>query len=332
MQLGLMLGYWTTGPEDPIELVLEAERLGFDSVWTSEAYGSDAISPLCWLGARTTRIRLGTSILQISARTPACVAMTAATVDHLSGGRLILGVGVSGPQIVEGWYGQPFPKPMARTREFVALVRQILRRDGPVEFSGEHYTLPCTVGANAGRPLRLTIPTRRPDVPIFLGAEGPRNLSLAKEIGDGWLPLFLSPDRPEAYADALQDAKPGFEIACPVTVVLSDDLRQAMTSVKWSLGFYIGAMGARRQNFHIDMLNAMGYEGAIGRIQKLFAEGRREEAAAAVPDALVDELALVGSADRIRDRVQAWKSSPITTLLAGTRDAKALRVLAEAVG
>lgn len=331
MHLGLMLGYWTYGPEDPIELVLEAERLGFDSVWTAEAYGSDAISPLCWLGARTTRIRLGTAIMQISARTPACVAMTAATIDHLSAGRLILGIGVSGPQIVEGWYGQPFPKPMARTREFVALVRQIMRRESPVEFQGEHYQLPCQSGANAGRPLRLTIPTLRPEVPIFLGAEGPRNIGLAKEIGDGWLPLFLSPYRPEVYADALQDAPPGFEVACPVTVVLNDDLQQAMTAVKWSLGFYIGAMGARRRNFHIDMLCAMGFEGAIERIQKLFAEGRREAAAAAVPDELADELALIGSADRIRDRLQAWQDSPITTLLAGTRDPKALRVLADAM-
>ncbi len=327
-----MLGYWTYGPEDPIELVLEAERLGFDSVWTSEAYGSDAISPLCWLGARTSRIRLGTAILQISARTPACVAMTAATVDHLSNGRLILGIGVSGPQIVEGWYGQPFPKPMGRTREFVALVRQIMERESPVEFSGEHYQLPCNDGAGAGRPLRLTIPTQRPHIPIYLGAEGPRNVSLAKEIGDGWLPLFVSPYHPESFADALQDARPGFEIACPVTVVLNDDLRQAMTSVKWSLGFYIGAMGVRRRNFHIDMICSMGYEGAVEKIQKLFAEGRREEAASAVPDELADELALVGSADRIRDRVQAWKDSPVTSLLAGTRDPKALRVLAEAVG
>lgn len=334
MRLGLMLGYWTAGPEDPIDLVLEAERLGFDSVWTSEAYGSDAIAPLCWLGARTSRIRLGTAILQIAARTPACVAMTAATIDHLSGGRLILGIGVSGPQIVEGWYGQPFPKPMARTREFVTLVRDILRREGPVEFAGEHYQIPCRDGARAGRPLRLTIPTLRSEIPIFLGAEGPRNIALAREIADGWVPLFLSPHHTAAYADSLLEAKPGFEVACPVTVLLSDDLQHAMTSVKWSLGFYIGAMGVlgpRRSNFHIEMLCSMGHEGAIERIQKLFAEGRREAAAAAVPDELADDLALIGSAARIRDRLQAWKESPVTTLLAGTRDPAALRVLAEAM-
>ncbi len=330
MRLGLMLGYWTYGPEDPIDLVLEAEQAGFDSVWTSEAYGSDALAPLCWLGARTSRIRLGTAILQLSARTPACVAMTAATMDHLSKGRLILGLGVSGPQIVEGWYGQPFPKPMGRTREFVTIVREIMKRDKPVSFSGEHYHLPCQGGADAGRPLRLTIPTLRSHIPIFLGAEGPRNVTLAKEIADGWLPLFLSPYRPEAYADALRDADPGFEVACPVTVVLSGDLQQALRTVKWSLGFYIGAMGARRRNFHIDMLCAMGFEAAIARIQELFAEGRREDAAAAVPDQMADDLSLIGSAERIRDRLQAWRESPVSTLLAGTRDVNALRVLAEA--
>ena len=330
MRLGLMLGYWTYGPEDPVDLVREAEDLGFDSVWTSEAYGSDAIAPLCWLGARTSRIRLGTAILQVSARTPACVAMTAATIDHLSGGRLILGIGVSGPQIVEGWYGQPFPKPMGRTREFIHVVRDIMKREKPVSFSGEHYNLPYEGGAGAGRPLRLTIPTLRPHVPIFLGAEGPRNVTLAKEIADGWLPLFLSPYRSEAYADALADAPAGFEVACPVTVVLSDDLQQALRSVKWSLGFYIGAMGARRRNFHIDMLCGMGFAEDVARIQQLFGEGKREEAAAAVPDQMADDLSLIGSASRIRDRFQAWRESPITTVLAGTRDPAALRVLAEA--
>jgi len=330
MRLGLMLGYWTQGPEDPIELVLEAERLGFDSVWTAEAYGSDAIAPLCWLGARTSRIKLGTGILQISARTPACVAMTAATVDHLSGGRLILGVGVSGPQIVEGWFGQPFPKPMGRAREFVTLVRAMLRREQPVAFDGEHYKLPYPEGAGLGRPMRLITPPLRSDIPIYLGAEGPRNLTLAKEIADGWIPLFLSPYRPEGYADGLDGAKEGFEVACPVTVVLDNDLHRALRQVKWSLGLYLGGLGARRRNFHADLLCRMGFEEAVERVQRLFAEGRREEAANAVPDQLADEISLIGSAARIRDRLQVWKQSPVTTILAGTRDPEALRVLAEA--
>jgi F420-dependent oxidoreductase-like protein len=325
-----MLGYWTQGPEDPIDLVVEAEQLGFDSVWTAEAFGSDAISPLCWIGARTSRIKLGTGILQISARTPACVAMTAATIDHLSNGRLILGIGVSGPQIVEGWFGQPFPKPMGRTREFVTLLRKFLDRDRPVSFAGEHYHLPCQTGAGLGRPLRLITPPLRKDIPVYLGAEGPRNLTLAKEIADGWMPLFLSPYRPEGYADGLEGVKPGFEVACPVTVILDNDLQKALRAVKWSLGFYIGGLGTRRRNFHADLLCRMGFEETVERVQKLFAAGRREDAAAAVPDQLADEISLVGSADRIRQRLQAWKESPVGSLLAGTRDPAALRVLAEA--
>ena len=331
MRLGLMLGYWMFGPEDPTDLVLEAERLGFDSVWTAEAYGSDCFSTLCWMGARTKRIKLGTGIMQISARTPACVAMTVSTIDHLSGGRLILGIGVSGPQVVEGWYGQPFPKPMARTREFVTLLRQMLRREGPVSFEGKHYQLPHKGGAGLGKPLKLITKPLRADVPIYLGAEGPKNVAMAAEIGDGWLPLFFSPYRsPAIYAEPLKDRRPDFQIACPVTVVLDNDLQKAMEPVKWMLGFYIGGMGARQKNFHAELLTRMGYGEAVEKVQDLFFAGKRAEAAAAVPDELADELSLVGSADRIRDRMQAWKASPVTTILAGTRDPTALRVLAEA--
>jgi F420-dependent oxidoreductase-like protein len=204
MRLGLMIGYWMSGPEDPIDLVLRAEGLGFDSVWTAEAYGSDAFSPLCWIGARTNRIKLGTGIMQISARTPACVAMTATTIDHLSGGRLILGIGVSGPQVVEGWYGQPFPKPMARTREFVDLLRRMIRREGPVTFDGGHYQLPLRGGSGLGKPLKLITKPLRPHIPIYLGAEGPKNVAMATEIADGWLPLFFSPHRsPKVYEESL---------------------------------------------------------------------------------------------------------------------------------
>jgi len=331
MRLGLMVGYWMFGPEDPIDLVLEAERLGYDSVWTAEAYGSDAISLLCWLGARTKKIKLGTGILQISARTPACVAMTAATIDHLSGGRLILGVGVSGPQVVEGWYGQPFPKPMGRTREFISLLRTILKREGPVTFLGEHYQLPYRGGSGLGKPLKLIMKPLRADIPIYLAAEGPKNVAMATEIADGWLPLYYSPYRPEVYAESLRNLKPGFEIACPVTVNVHEDLDQALQPVKWMLAFYIGGMGARGRNFHADLVRRMGYGDAVDKIQQFFFEGKRAEAAAEVPDQFADEISLVGPPARIRDRLQAWKKTPITTILAGTRDAAALRVLAEAL-
>jgi len=331
MRLGLMVGYWMFGPEDPIDLVLEAERLGYDSMWTAEAYGSDAISLLCWLGARTTKIKLGTGILQISARTPACVAMTAATIDHLSGGRLILGVGVSGPQVVEGWYGQPFPKPMGRAREFIALVRTMLKREAPVTFSGAHYQLPYPGGAGLGKPLKLIMKPRRADIPIYLAAEGPQNVAMATEIADGWLPLYYSPYRPEVYAESLRGMRAGFDIACPVTVNVHQDLEQALAPVKWMLAFYIGGMGAKSKNFHADLVRRMGYAAAADTVQRLFLEGKRAEAAAAVPDEFADEISLVGPPERIRDRLQAWKHTPVTTLLAGTRDPAALRILTEAL-
>lgn len=329
MRLGLQLGYWMFGPEDPIDLVLEAERLGYDSVWTAEAYGSDVFSPLCWIGARTSRIKLGTAVMQISARTPACAAMTAVTIDHLSGGRLILGVGVSGPQVVEGWYGQPFPKPMARTREFIELFRTMVRREGPVTYDGKQYQLPLKAGTGLGKPLKLIVHPLRDAIPIYLGAEGPKNVALATEIADGWLPLFISPHRMDIYADALRQAKPGFEIAATVTVSMNKDLEQALMPVKMMLGFYMGGMGAREKNFHLNLIERLGFGEAAERVQKLFLAGQRTEAFAAVPDALADEISLAGPAERIRDRLQAWKDSPVTTLLAGTRDPAALRVLAE---
>ncbi|HJQ84965.1 MAG TPA: LLM class F420-dependent oxidoreductase [Candidatus Binatia bacterium] len=330
MKLGVMLGYWMPDPWDPTDVVQEAERLGYDSVWTAEAYGSDVFSPLCWIGARTSRIKLGTSIMQISARTPACAAMTAATIDHLSGGRLILGIGVSGPQVVEGWYGQPFPKPMGRTREFVRLLRTMLRREGPVTFEGEHYKLPLPGGARLGKPLKLIVRPLRSEIPIYLGAEGPKNVALATEIADGWLPLFYSPFRIDVYRDALRNVRPGFEIACTVTVNVADDLEQALLPVKWMLAFYIGGMGAAQKNFHLNLIARLGFEAEARRVQELFLAGKRAEAAAAVPDALADEISLAGSPARIRDRLAAWKASPVTTLIAGTRDPAALQLLAEA--
>ncbi len=332
MKLGLMLGYWMQGPEDPIDLVLEAERLGYDSVWTAEAYGSDAISTLCWMGARTSRIKLGTSVVQISARTPASVAMTAATIDHLSGGRMILGLGVSGPQVVEGWYGQPFARPLGRTREYIEIVRAILRREGPLTYPGKHYRLPYDRenATGLGKPLKLIIHPRREEIPIYMGAEGPKNVALAAEIADGWLPMFYSPFRcPAIYAESLRGANPGFDVACMVQVSISDDVETALIPVKWMLGFYIGGMGAEQKNFHLNLIARMGFEAEAAKVQKLFREGKRQEAAAAVPDALADEIALVGPRERIRERLEVWKQSPVKALLLGTRDPQVLRTLAE---
>ncbi|MBI1817960.1 MAG: LLM class F420-dependent oxidoreductase [Deltaproteobacteria bacterium] len=329
MKLGLQIGYWMMGPEDPIDLVLDAERLGFDSVWTAEAYGSDCFSPLSWIGARTKTIKLGTSVMQISARTPACAAMTAMTIDHLSGGRLILGIGVSGPQVVEGWYGQPFPRPLGRTREWVEIFRAIVRREAPVNFQGKHYQMPFQGGTGLGKPLKSIVHPLRDTIPLYLGAEGPKNVALAAEIFDGWLPLFVSPFRMNIFDESLKHKKPGFELAGTVTVNINDDLEQALLPTKMMLGFYLGGMGARSQNFHLNLMDRMGFGDEARQVQDLFFVGDRAGAFAAVPTALADEISLCGPADRIRERLQAWKKSGVTTLLAGTRDPAALRLLAE---
>ena len=331
MKLGLQLGYWTTGPQDPIDLVLEAERLGFDSVWTAEAYGSDCFSPLCWIGARTSRIRLGTAVMQLSARTPACAAMTAMTIDHLSGGRLVLGIGVSGPQVVEGWYGQPFPRPLERTREWVELFRRMLRREEPVTFQGRHYQLPLQGGAGLGKPLKLITKPLRSHIPVYIGAEGPRNVAQTVEIADGWLPIFFSPYRTEIYREALARARPGFEVACTVTTIVNPDVRAALRFVKTSLGFYLGGMGARDRNFHLDLARRLGWGPEADKVQELFLAGRRAEAFDAVPDEMADETALVGPPERIRERLAAWRSSPVTTLMITARDPGTLRLFADAL-
>jgi F420-dependent oxidoreductase-like protein len=334
LKLGLQLGYWQARPHPNfVELSQEAERLGFDSVWTAEAWGSDAFTPLAWIGAHTSRIKLGTGIVQLSARTPTATAMHTLTLDHLSKGRAILGLGVSGPQVVEGWYGQPFSKPLARTREYVSIVRQVLRREAPVTNDGPHYPLPYR-GPGAwglGKPLRPITHPLRPDVPIYLGAEGPKNVALAAEIADGWLPLYYSPFRPEVYADSLRGAKPGFEIAVGAHVNVTDDVAAGLGPVKAMLGFYIGGMGAKSRNFHKELMARMGYEAEANKVQELFFQGDRGGAIAAVPDAFADEIALVGPPARIRERLAAFEATPVTTLLVFAPDVARLQQVAELV-
>jgi len=254
------------------------------------------------------------------------------SIAHLSNGRLVLGVGVSGPQVVEGWYGQPFPRPLERTREFVALVRMMLRREGPVTFDGSHYRLPYPGGSHLGKPLKLIGQPLRPAVPIYLGAMGPRNIALAKEIADGWLPLYMSPYRMrEVYGEVVAGFSRGFEVACPVQVVLGDDLAQCLFPVKVTLAFYIGGMGHKTKNFSKEQIARMGYAEAADRVQQLFLEGRRGEAIEAVPDALADEISLCGPPARIRERLAAWRATPVTSLVVMARDPAVLRLLAEAV-
>ena len=334
MKIGLQLGYWGAGPDPKmVEMAQEAEKLGYDAVFTAEAWGSDVFTPLAWIGAHTERIRLGTGIAQLSARAPTATAMAAMTLDHLSGGRVILGLGVSGPQVVEGWYGGPFGKPLARTREYVDIIRQVLRRGEPVTSDGEHYPLPYTGEGSwgLGKPLKSIVHPLREDLPIFLGAEGPKNVTMAAEIADGWLPLYYSPYRQEVYADQLQGAKPGFEIMQGVSVIINDDVEEALIPLKRSLALYIGGMGAKSRNFHNELVKRMGFEREAEKIQDLFLAGKKDEAAQAVPTQLADEISLTGSVDRIKDRLNAWRETPVTSLLVSTRSQVELQTFAELV-
>ncbi|TFE37215.1 LLM class F420-dependent oxidoreductase [Streptomyces sp. ICN441] len=336
MRLGLALGYWGRRP-DPAqaELAVEAERLGYDSVWTAEAWGSDAFTPLTWIAARTKRIRLGTAVAQMAARTPTATAMHALTLDHLSGGRMLLGLGLSGPQVVEGWYGRPFPgSPLTATREYVDVVRQVLRREGPVELAGRFHTLPYTGedGTGLGRALKPITHPLRARLPVLLGAEGPKNIAQTTRIADGWLPLYWSPLRTEVYAASLAELPAGFMVAPMARAQVCDDVAEGLLPVKAMLGFYIGGMGHAARNFHADLMARMGYEPEARRIQRLFAEGRREEAVLAVPDSFADEISLVGPRERIAERLESWRAGPVTDLLVMAPDPRTLRVLAELNG
>ena len=340
MKLGLSLGYWGSAPPaDLVDQVVEAERLGFDSVWTAEAYGSDCFTPLAWVGAHTERIKLGTGIAQLSARTPAACAMAAMTLDHLSRGRAILGVGASGPQVVEGWYGLPYPKPLARTREYIEVIRRITARKEPVTFEGEFYQLPYPGGSGLGKPLKSTIHPFRPDLPVYLAAEGPKNVAMSAEIADGWLPMFYSPHNDAHFRQALDEgfSRPGarrtpddFEIVLTVPFVPGDDLEACADLLRPFYALYAGGMGARGQNFHFDAMARLGYEEVATKVQDLYLTGRKQEAAALIPTELIEQVALIGPLAKIREELPEWRKSIVTTMLvSGPPDL--LRTAAEVV-
>jgi len=343
LKLGLNTGYWAGGPPPgAAESVAEAERLGFDSIWTAEAYGSDCLTPLAWWGSATERLKLGTAIVQLSARQPAATAMAAMTLDHLSGGRFILGLGASGPQVVEGWYGMPFEKPLARTREYVGILRDIWARQAPATSGGPHYALPLREGPGVvglGKPLKASIHPLREDVPVFLAAEGPKNVALAAELCDGWIAMLLSPYE-RFYADALAEgfARPGarrsaeeFEVAAMVPFIVYDDVEAAVDMVRPFYALYFGGMGAKGgQNFHANVAIRMGYEHEIAEIQDLYLDGKKDEAAATVPSELIQRMSLLGPADKIRHDLEVWEDSFVTTLLIAGDQAQ-LRQAAEIV-
>ncbi|WP_186629577.1 LLM class F420-dependent oxidoreductase [Rhodococcus sp. BP22] len=324
MKLGLQLGYWGAQPPTGTgELVDAAEAAGFDAIFAAESWGSDAFTPLAWWGARTESVQLGTSVAQLSARTPTNCAMHALTLDHLSGGRAILGLGVSGPQVVEGWYGQPFAKPLARTREYIDIVRQVLAREAPVNSAGPHYPLPVD-GTGMGKPLKPITHPLRADLPIWLGAEGPKNVALAAEIADGWLAIYYSPRLASMYNGWLDEgfARPGarrsradFEVAATCQVVLTDDRAATIARLKPTIALYVGGMGAPELNFHAQVYNRMGYDNEVAEIGKLYQSGRKDEAAAMVPDEMVAETMIIGNADYVREEVQRWEDSGVTMLL-----------------
>ncbi len=345
MKLGIgALGF---GPKASIQIdkIKHAESLGFDSAWTAEAYGNDAATTAAWVLAQTTTLKVGTSIMQMPARTPAMTAMTAMTLDHLSGGRFLLGLGPSGPQVIEGWHGVPYGRPLTRTREYIQIIRQILAREAPLQFQGKEYTIPLTGEGttNLGKPLK-SILHGNPDLPIYTASISPAGLRCAAEVADGVFPLWMDPAK---FEDVLQpyleegfakSDKPGksladFEILPGVSVIINDDIEAARQPVKGQLALYIGGMGARDKNFYNDYAKRMGYEEAAGKIQDFFLSGKREEAAAAVPDSLVDAMHLVGPKDHIRDRLQAWKEAGkkgyVTSMNINTAQPEALELLAE---
>ncbi|MFF0493299.1 LLM class F420-dependent oxidoreductase [Nocardia sp. NPDC004068] len=343
MRFGLQLGYWgARPPAQAAEMVIAAEEIGFDAVFTAESWGSDAFTPLAWWGSATRRVRLGTSVAQLSARTPTATAMAALTLDHLSGGRAVLGLGVSGPQVVEGWYGQPFEKPLRRTREYVDIVRQVLAREGKVTSDGPHYPLPYRgPGATGlGKPLKPITHPLRADIPIWLGAEGPKNVALTAEIADGWLAIYYTPRLAGMYDEWLDEgfARPGarrsradFEIAASCQVLITDDTRGELDRIKPVMALYIGGMGAEELNFHAQVYRRMGYGEVVDEITTLFRSGRKDEAAAAVPDELILDTAIIGDEAHVREQLEVWAKAGVGMLLVTTHSVDQLRALAPLV-
>jgi F420-dependent oxidoreductase-like protein len=346
MDLGLNLAmtHWDSGVEPNLGLAQEAERLGFSAVWTEEAYGSDAVVPLAWVAALTSTIDIGSAVWQVPARTPAMAAMTAATLDKLSGGRLRIGLGASGPQVVEGWHGQAYERPLGRTREYAEILRAILAREGPVSFEGRDYQLPYSgeQGAGLGKPLKLIMHPLRPRVPIYLGSLGPRNVEMTAQMADGWLPIFLAPRCfEEVFGEPLQKGfaaagggkGPGsaFDIAPIVSVVVGDDVEACRAPVREKIALYIGGMGASKKNFSNLLIRRFGYEEAAEEIQTRFLAGDRTGAERAVPDELIDDVALCGPRERIAELLEPWRQSPVTTIICDTDDPAALRTMAELV-
>jgi len=344
MKLGLQLGYWGAQPPQGVgELVAAAEDAGFDAIFTAEAWGSDAFTPLAWWGRETSRIKLGTSIVQMSGRTPTSIAMHLMTLDHLSNGRVILGMGVSGPQVVEGWYGQPFGKPLARTREVVDIIRKVLAREDKVTNDGPHYPLPFTSEGSVGlgKPLKPIVHPLRADVPIWLGAEGPKNVAQTAEIADGWIPIFYTPKSAGMYQPWLDEgfARPGarrtrqdFEIAatCHLQVVKNAEEKQfILDAIKPSVSLYMGGMGAQEANFHNQVFVRMGYADLAAEVQKLYLSGEKDKATALIPDELVDDMHIVGTPGEVKERVAQWEETGVTTLLLSARSADEIRSVAE---
>jgi F420-dependent oxidoreductase-like protein len=337
MRIGIHVGHWEGEPHDVAALAVEAERAGFDSVWTSETWGSDGAILLAWIAARTDRIGIGAGVLQVPARTPTAAAMAALTLDHLSGGRLRLGVGVSGPQVAEGWHGVAFDHPVERTREYVQIVRSVLRRETPVTSPGPAYPLPLPAGR--GKALKTNVHPLRTDVPIYVAAMAPRNVALAAEIADGWIPFLFSPDQPGVFDEALREGatRAGrdpsrLDVAPMVPVAFGDDLDACRDGLRPLLALYAGGMGSAGANFYKDLVTRFGYGEAAAAIQEAFLGGRRAEATALVPDRMIDELCLVGPVPRVRDRLDAWRAAGVTTLLAKARDVGTIGALAEAAG
>ncbi len=344
MKLGLQLGYWSAQPPQGVgDLVAAAEDAGFDAVFTAEAWGSDAFTPLAWWGRETSTVRLGTSIVQMSGRTPTSIAMHALTLDHLTGGRVILGMGVSGPQVVEGWYGVPFSKPLARTREVVSIIRQVLAREAPVTNDGPHHPLPYD-GPGAvglGKPLKPIVHPLRADLPIWLGAEGPKNVAQTAEIADGWIPIFYTPRSAGMYQPWLDEgfARPGarrtrddFEIAatCHLQVVENAEQKQAVIDgMKPFVSLYMGGMGAKEQNFHHQVFTRMGYGELADEVQGLYLSGEKDKATALIPDELVDDMHIIGTPGEVKERVAQWEETGVTTLLLSCRSAAEIRGIAE---